>query len=443
MKKPNPPPDLDGLLKNHEKSIQKILAKAFQATHKGQYIHWDKLRHLTPPTDLTHEQWWLGLKLSRSVQYKTLPIKDLSGTPFVYTLPGKALSILHKIDSLSGDSIGLSSPITNEKNRDSFIFSSLVEEAITSSQLEGASTTRQNAADMIRNQRKPKDISEKMIMNNYIGMNRIREIKNQPMTFAGLMQLHQVLTEDTLDDPTAAGRLQTPNEKRVEVVDNASRKILHSPPPAKMLEKRLEELLKFANETESDSFIHPIVKAIILHFWLAYEHPFIDGNGRTARALFYWSMLHHGYWLFEYISISRVLKKAPAKYGRSFLETETDGNDLTYFINYQLEVIGNALQDLNDFLQRKTEQVKEVEKLLKKSNLHPREIALMSHAIRHPGQEYSIKSHQTSHRVAYATARADLLHLSQLGLLEQKRIGDKKLMFIAPENIQDKVRKTD
>jgi Fic family protein len=154
-------------------------------------------------------------------------------------------------------------------------------------------------------------------------------------------------------------------------------------------------------------------------------------------------MLHHGYWLFEYISISRVLKKAPAKYGRSFLETETDGNDLTYFINYQLEVIGNALQDLNDFLQRKTEQVKEVEKLLKKSNLHPREIALMSHAIRHPGQEYSIKSHQTSHRVAYATARADLLHLSQLGLLEQKRISDKKLMFIAPENIQDKVRKTD
>ena len=58
-------------------------------------------------------------------------------------------------------------------------------------------------------------------------------------------------------------------------------------------------------------FIHPMIRSIILHFWLAYDHPFVDGNGRTARALFYWSMLRHGYWLFEFISISQIILKGP------------------------------------------------------------------------------------------------------------------------------------
>ncbi len=440
MKKPNKPPPLNDLLNKHSRSIQKIVTSKLTPTHKGQYIHWDKLRHLTLANDLTHEQWWLGIKLARLNQYKELPIKNLADKPFVYMLPDSSLSMLHKTDSQAGGNIGLLAPVTTEENRNRFIFNSLVEEAITSSQLEGASTTRQNAADMIRYQRKPKDKSEQMIMNNYVAMNMIREIKNQPLTFETLMDVHRVLTEDTLDDPTAAGRLQHSNEERVTVVDNASMKILHSPPPAKALRSRIDKMLEFANETESDIFIHPVVRAIILHFWLAYEHPFVDGNGRTARALFYWSMLRQGYWLFEYISISRILKKAPVKYGRSFLETETDDDDLTYFINYQLEVIGHSLQDLEGYLERKMNQVHETEKLLKQTNLNHREIALISHAIRHPGQEYLVKSHQTSHRIAYATARADLIHLAEIKLLEQRRIGAKTLAFIAPGDIEKIIR---
>ena len=87
---------------------------------------------------------------------------------------------------------------------------------------------------------------------------------------------------------------------------------------------------------------HHHIRAIILHFWLAYGHPFVDGNGRTARALFYWAMLHEGYWLFEFISISNILRKAPAQYGLSFLYSETDDNDLTYFIVAQTKVIRRA-----------------------------------------------------------------------------------------------------
>ena len=92
--------------------------------------------------------------------------------------------------------------------------------------------------------------------------------------------------------------------------------------------------------------MHPAIRAIILHFWLAYDHPFIDGNGRTARALFYWLMLRHGYWLFEFISISEIILKAPVQYGEAFLYTETDQNDLTYFIIHQTEVIRKSMQSL-------------------------------------------------------------------------------------------------
>src|SRR5205814_10028127 len=56
---------------------------------------------------------------------------------------------------------------------------------------------------------------------------------------------------------------------------------------------------------------HPMVRSMILHFWLAYDHPFVDGNGRTARALFYWSMLRNGYWMFEYITISKIILSGP------------------------------------------------------------------------------------------------------------------------------------
>lgn len=51
-----------------------------------------------------------------------------------------------------------------------------------------------------------------------------------------------------------------------------------------------------------------------LHFMLGYEHPFVDGNGRVARAMFDWAMLRNGYWLFEFISVSRIIRQAPAKY---------------------------------------------------------------------------------------------------------------------------------
>ena len=447
MKAPRKPKPLTQLMKEHSGKLPEIFGAGVSATVKGKYAHWDKLRHLEPPKNFDHEELWLGIKLARSQLLRNTPLTDSNGNPFRYAMPDCVLEMLHQIDSKARGSIELPEQATNRESRDRYIVRSLMEEAITSSQLEGASTTRQVAADMIRTGRKPKDNSEQMIVNNYKAIQSIRTLKGVALTPEKVLELHKILTVKTLENPTAAGRLQQPGEKRVHVTDNATQAILHNPPPAAQLPKRLERMCNFANGnmivsvSGEHGFVHPIIRAIVLHFWLAYDHPFLDGNGRTARALFYWSMLSQGYWLFEYVSISRILKNAPAKYGKSYLKTETDDNDMTYFIIYQLKVMLKAIADLDTYLHKKIQQVQEIETQLKHaSKFNARQLALLSHATRHPAAEYTIASHQSSHNVAYATARSDLLELADNNLLQVHRLGKKKQIFVAPENIQEKLK---
>jgi Fic family protein len=309
------------------------------------------------------------------------------------------------------------------------VVNSLIEEAIASSQLEGAATTRRVAKEMIRSGRPPADRSEQMILNNFKTMQRIGKIKDLPLTKELVFEIQRTVTENTLDDSSESGSFR--NDGNKVVVGDMYNEVFHTPPLAGQLEARMEAMCEFANDNSSKQFIHPVIRSIILHFWLAYDHPFADGNGRTARALFYWSMLKHGYWLFEFISISQVILNAPAKYGKAFLYTETDDNDLTYFILYHLEVIEKAIDQLHDYIERKTRRLKEVEQQihgLEKFNYRQRTI--IAHALRHPNYRYTVKSHQFSHNIVYQTARTDLLNLHELGLLTLHKPG--KAHYFSP-----------
>ena len=177
--------------------------------------------------------------------------------------------------------------------------SQLIDEAITSSQMEGASTTRKVARDMIRSGRQPRDRSERMILNNFRAMQRIGEVRQEKLTIDLVCEIHRIVTEGTLDNPSAAGRFQRSEDDRVSIWDG--NEVLHSPPPAELLPARIQRLCDFANGETGSGYLPPVLRALTLHFMVGYEHPFEDGNGRTARALFYWSMLNQGYWLTEYL----------------------------------------------------------------------------------------------------------------------------------------------
>ncbi|QPK62233.1 Fic family protein [Methylomonas sp. LL1] len=452
MKIPAMPPNIQDIL---EASFEQDHAKAFQmmstfqpVDEKGRYLHWDKLRHLPNPDGFSSEQWWCGIKFARSKLYQVLPLVDKYQQPFQYCITDSVQRKLHWLDRYASGSIQTENAITNPQTRSTYLVRSLIEEAINSSQLEGASTTLNVAKEMIRQQRKPSDKSEQMIFNNYRAMQFIREVKDEQLTPSIVFELQRIVTENTLDDNALAGRLRT-NRDDIHVVDNASQQILHTPPDAGELEARIERLCKFANSIDDggdNSFLHPVIKAITLHFMLAYDHPFCDGNGRTARALFYWAMARHGYWLIEFVSISRIIKEAPVQYGKAFLYTETDDNDVTYFLLHQLTVLHRSIEALHSYLDTKSKELSVTEKLFQnnkrlRGKLNFRQIALIRHALKHPRFAYIVQEHQNSHGISYDVARKDLLELSDdLKLLIKTKEG-KRYLFVVPPDFEQRISK--
>ena len=407
-----------------------------EIVERDRYLHWDKLRHLSPPVGLSSEQWWFRVKFARKDEVRELPLKDPRGEPFVHTVPDLVLRRLHRIDQRVAGEIAMDEVVTSERDaRQRYLVNSLMEEAIRSSQLEGAMTSRVVAKDLLRSGRPPRDRGEQMIANNYRALQFMREEMGEVLTPEKIFELHRILSEGTLDDPAMAGRMQATDEERVRVFDRDDGEPIHVPPPAEQLPERIQALCDFANEGEdSERFVHPVVRAILLHFWLAYDHPFVDGNGRTARILFFWLMRQRGYWLAEYLPISRLLRKAPAQYVRAFMETETDEGDSTYFLIHQLRVIEQAIDDLHLYLQRKIAETRDVESLIRgDGGLNGRQLALLTDAIRRPDALYSFDSHAASHRVSHETARSDLRILVERDLLTRHRSGHRYVFSPAPD----------
>ena len=441
MRIPQTPPSFAKLvigLKKPDRLVASLQAVR-ESTCDQRYLHWDELRFRHPPEGLTLEEWWLGLKMHRRSGSRRIPLWDTGGHPFQFTVPDIVAELLHQIDRGGGTFVEIPEQVTNAEQRDRYVVRSLMEEAITSSQLEGAATTREVAKKMLAEGRKPRDRSERMIVNNYVTMRHILEFKDSPLTPELVFQIHREISEGALDIADGSGRFRRAEES-IDVSDPIEGTVFHTPPPAAELPTRLQAMCDFANAKTPDVFVHPVVRGIILHFWLAYDHPFVDGNGRTARALFYWQMLHSGYWLFEFISISQFLRKAPVPYGTAFLHTETDENDLTYFLIHQAGIIRRALKELHDYVARKSSETRAcLDALQKHPELNHRQQALIAHAVRHPGFAYHIAGHGARQAVTYATARADLLGLAKLKLLDQRKSG-RAFVFIAPKDLEAKLR---
>jgi Fic family protein len=405
--------------------LVKAVAAPFDDRARAEYLHWDKLQYLDPPPGLTAKHWWFKVKLARKDEWRRLPLRDRNGIALGYTLPDRVLRSLHRIDHYSGGAAARRDGLTSDRDaRQRFVTNSMMEEAIRSSQIEGAETSRAVAKDLLTSNRKPLDRGELMIANNYRALEFMREEMADTIRPESILELHRILTVGTLDDPDAAGRLQQPGEERVRVYDRGG-DVVYFPPPAEQLPRRIEQLCEFANAgDEEEPFVHPVLRAILLHFWLAYDHPFLDGNGRTARILFFWAMRARGYWFAEYLPISRLIRQAHGQYNRAFLETESDEGDTTYFLLHQLEVIERAMADFDVYVERKASEQRDVKRLLHDvDGINGRQLVLLTHALAHPGHVYTLGGHARSHRVTHETARADLGGLAGRGLLTRRRRG--------------------
>lgn len=444
--KPLPPtPILADLFRLPPERLGAVLERA-AGLDDSAYLHWDALRHRKPPGDLSDREWWFALKWRRSSAAVRVPLlRATNGAALTYTRHARVELGVSKMDRLLAGRQALPQAAVNPATRDQYLASSLMEEAIHSSLFEGAVSTREAAKDMLRSRREPMSRDERMILNNFRAMERLREMASAPLSLDGILELHRILTEGTLDDPGQAGRFQQPGEVRVDVVDHRVNRIVHRPPPAGQLPDRMAALVDFANapDIEDGQYLHPVIRSILLHFQLAYDHPFFDGNGRTARALFYWSMLRRGFWLAEFFSISRLLHRNRGPYELAYQQVESDAQDATYFLIQQLDVLDRAVDELFAYVERKAKaQTSLRRRLADRAGLNHRQLALLDHALRRPDAEYTHDSHATSHRISGVTARADLLGLVDRGWLRQVRAG-RRVLYIPVERLEARMQQVD
>ncbi|MFA4918527.1 MAG: Fic family protein [Thermodesulfovibrionales bacterium] len=439
MKIPEKAPDFKEIITKLRAPELAFNAKDLIRKANIEYMYWDDLKHQPMPEGIRPEEAWALLKWSRLIQTRLIPLNDSQERPFSYWLPDSVLKEIHFIDKQAAGTILDDDPSVHSEEKRRYMISSLVDEAIASSQIEGAVTTRVVAKEMLREGRKPRDRSEQMIFNNYLSMQMIKKHLTEPLSIELMNKIHAHMTENTLDNPSWAGRFKTPADDEIHILDNDGQTVLHVPPKSIDVPTLMQNLCNYANNEGEDEFVNPVIKGILIHFWIAYVHPYMDGNGRTARALFYWYMLKHGYWLFEYLSISTAILSARAQYYRSFLYCEIDDNDATYFIIYNLQAMHKAIEKLDSYIERKQKEKKHSYRFaVKYPSLNLRQRTLLAGALEKPHDVFTIEIHSNVHGVTYQTARTDLLTLKDMGLLAMRKEG-KKFVFIPVADIAEKL----
>jgi Fic family protein len=391
-----------------------------------EYLYWDVLKYKEPaPIEISKETLWLVVKIFREQKSLKTVIQDKDEKFFSWSKMDYFEEFLHTIDMNTGGEIFIGSSDFSKSKRQKLIARGIIEEAIASSQLEGAATSRQVAKKMIQEGRKPVNRSEQMILNNYASLKLVEEkYKDQKMSIDLLLELHGLITKDTLDSQNEKPRLRK-NGEPIVVSDKSTGDIYHEGPDMDFVNRELKKMIAFANdELGSETFIHPVVRAIMIHFWMGYLHPFTDGNGRLARLLFYWYLTKKGYWAFAYLPISKIIKKSPVQYIMAYVYTEQDDNDLTYFIDYNFKKIKLALADFIEYLENQSKDNLQMKKKCEeKYDLNMRQVQLLQYLYGDPDERTSLMAHMNINQISRMTANRDLQDLFKKGFLTSRRQG--------------------
>ncbi len=420
----------------HKERLADYLALLKPFDDQGRYLPFEALRYRWA-AGLDANLCWALVKKARAAQYiNLLPLGEpLQWGKYVLTpLAQKTLSVVDRHTSTAA--LDYMTSQIGERMHFSYLLNDLIEdEAIASSQLEGAATTTQVAKDMLKHQRQPRTADERMVLGNYRMMNFAWEKRHEPLSVALIAAIHQVGVEGIDDEQYSPGVFRANDEV---VVQDGAGNTVHRPPPAAGLVARLEKLSDWVNlsdgSTLENNYLHPLIKSITLHFALGYEHPFRDGNGRVARALFYWLMFKNEFAAFRYIAISLLLRNAPVKYGRSYLHTEADELDLTYFIEFQCSVIQRAVLGFTDVYRRTVAYTDDFERWVISSGfvdrLTEKQRAVYQVAKSGAAKEFTANNVAGNFVCSYAEAASVLKGLIELQVFERRKMGREWVYFL-------------
>ena len=360
------------------------------------------------PVSLPISKVWPELQKARRDKSESLPLLSIDGKPFWWVLTESISSQADEVISLARREIVFDRPEYEEAFREA-----VLDEAVYSSVIEGAFTTKKEAREFIHEGRSPKNKSEQMVKSNYEALTYVLEHIDESITEQTIFDIYALATKDTFeaDVPTNAYR----NES--VFVQSSRGEIFHIAPQAEKVPGMMASLLDFITDSE----LPPLIKACIAHFYFVYVHPFIDGNGRTARALSFMMLLQAGYDFFRYFSISGVIAEERAKYYKAIKDVEDDDFDMTYFIDYYTGMLARAVKAMEERLVDKVVLEQTLDKL-KAAGMNKRIIEGAKWILTSPNQSITIKAWQKKFGVVLETARQDLFKLEDAGIVHRKLV---------------------
>lgn len=345
----------------------------------------------------------------KNFYYKPLPIYDFDGENLVY-IDSKA--------NINMDSYKLlmmhQSKAYGEK--------AIEEEIISTAKIESIDYSRDSVRNILKGYA-PKDDAENRIFGMKKGFDFIAD-KNNKITEENIFKLYMMAVGDFLDDEN---KLLAGNKYRHDSVhiQNLAGEVAHTGINHNDLPNAMANLVEFINENDG---MNELVKAAIIHFYIAYLHPYFDGNGRMARLVHLWYLVQKGFDNTLFIPFSRYIVKSVKKYYEAYTLIEENQKltgviDVTPFIIYFAENVYGKFEkqeisvDVFDLFKQ----------ALEKGEVTAKEEQLWQFVVANYGtSSFSTKQLEKDYgNAAYATIRAFVLKFEKLGMLSSQNYGNR------------------
>ncbi len=369
------------------------------------------------PVSLPITKFWPVIDKARRDASIQLPLKTQSGENFRFVVNSTIETQCDAVAAMARHSYlldALPPEIAEEAT---------IDEAVWSSVIEGAFTSRAEAAKIIRQDKQPVNKSEQMVKNNYQAMLYVLEHLEEPITAQTLIDIAGIVTRNASDEAVDGFRT-------VPVYVAGREGVIYTPPAAEQVPVMMGDLLLFIQTSE----LHPLFKACIAHFYFVYVHPFTDGNGRTARALSYMMLLRTGYDFFRYFSVSGLIAEERNGYYKSMRHVEAAGDDMTYFIDYYSAMLARSVARMEKHLLRRVLADKTMKALETGGLLNNRQLKGARWLLESDDVSVTVDAWKKKYKTATETARQDLLLLCDAGVLE-RTVDGRKAVFVIQNGI--------
>lgn len=292
--------------------------------------HYIPRRDMLPriPLGTNPDEFWKEIESRRKAKSTTLPIHSPTGSPYWFVTTDRMVAASEAIveELMAGDESAFHGPP---------ILAPL-EEVFYTSYVEGSPMTMQAAMEFLQGGEEPRDVEEQMIVNNRSALSFAASNLYHPVDEEFIRMLALILTQNM-----EGGGQDYRTSDWAEIPSMMGEP--YDLPTALSVPDRMKELTAYLG----DPLVHPLMKAAVAHAWILAARPFPEGNERLARLLSTVILIRFGYTFLGEISLSELVAKNGYPYYNAIANIlrKENGGDLTYFLEYYLLLLAQAVDE--------------------------------------------------------------------------------------------------